>query len=290
MYLITRKSILAPSITRFEIEAPFIARKRKAGNFVMIRVEEGGERIPLTIADSDAGAGTITIIVQAVGGTTKLLCSKEVGDALLDVVGPLGNPTPIKNHGTVACVGGGVGTAELYPIARALREAGNTVFSIIGARSRELVILEEELKEISGNVFVTTDDGSYARKGFVTDQLKDLLDRPSGIKAVYAIGPLPMMKAVSKLTAGYGITTYVSLNTIMVDGTGMCGGCRVTINGEMKFACVDGPEFEGQQVDFDELMMRNRTYVDKEKISDAKHVCRLTGRLVPDEVGKGAAS
>jgi ferredoxin--NADP+ reductase len=290
MYPIIRKSILAPSITRFEIEAPFIARKRKAGNFVMIRVEEGGERIPLTIADSDSAAGTITIIVQAVGGTTKLLCSKEVGDAFLDVVGPLGNPTPIKNHGAVVCVGGGVGTAELYPIARALKDAGNTVSSIIGARTRELVILEEELKEISGNVFVTTDDGSYARKGFVTDQLKDLLDGPSDIRAVYAIGPLPMMKAVSKLTAGYGITTYVSLNTIMVDGTGMCGGCRVTINGEMKFACVDGPEFEGHQVDFDELMMRNRTYVDKEKISDAKHVCRLTGQLVPDRVRKEAAS
>jgi ferredoxin--NADP+ reductase len=256
----------------------------------MIRVEEGGERIPLTIADSDSAAGTITIIVQAVGGTTKLLCSKEVGDAFLDVVGPLGNPTPIKNHGAVVCVGGGVGTAELYPIARALKDAGNTVSSIIGARTRELVILEEELKEISGNVFVTTDDGSYARKGFVTDQLKDLLDGPSDIRAVYAIGPLPMMKAVSKLTAGYGITTYVSLNTIMVDGTGMCGGCRVTINGEMKFACVDGPEFEGHQVDFDELMMRNRTYVDKEKISDAKHVCRLTGQLVPDRVRKEAAS
>jgi len=279
MYPIIDKKELAPTITRLEVRAPFIARKRKAGNFVMVRVEEAGERIPLTIADGNPSAGTITLIVQAIGGTTKLLCSKNRGDVLLDVVGPLGNPTPIGNHGVVACVGGGVGTAELYPIARALKEAGNRVLTIIGARSGELVILEKEMAECSDRTFVTTDDGSYARKGFVTDQLKDLLDLPPGLNAVYAIGPLPMMKAVANLTRSYNVETLVSLNTIMVDGTGMCGGCRVTVSGQMKFACVDGPEFDGHTVDFDELMMRNRTYIDMEKVSDHKHVCRLSGAI-----------
>lgn len=275
MYPIVDMNALAPTITRFVIKAPFIARKRKAGNFVMIRIEQMGERIPLTIADSNVADGTITLIVQAIGKTTKQLCSKKPGDGILDVVGPLGNPTPIEHHGTVACVGGGVGTAELYPIAKALKEAGNTVHTIVGARSRDLVILEREMGECSSTVAVTTDDGSYARKGFVTDQLKDYLDGGKGIKAVYAIGPLPMMKAVSNLTRSYGVKTFVSLNTIMVDGTGMCGGCRVTVGGKMKFACVDGPEFDGHEVDFDELMMRNRTYVDLEKIADQKHQCKL---------------
>jgi ferredoxin--NADP+ reductase len=277
MFPIVDKKVLAPTITRFDIKAPFIARKRKAGNFVMVRVEEGGERIPLTIADGNPDLGTITLIIQAIGGTTKLLCSKNAGDMLLDVVGPLGNPTPIGNHGVVACVGGGVGTAELYPIAKALKEAGNRVLTIIGARSKDLVILEKEMDACSDETYVTTDDGSYARKGFVTDQLKDLLDAPGGVNAVYAIGPLPMMKAVANLTRSYNVETLVSLNTIMVDGTGMCGGCRVTVAGQMRFACVDGPEFDGHKVDFDELMMRNRTYVDMEKISDQKHICRLTG-------------
>jgi ferredoxin--NADP+ reductase len=274
MFPILEKENLAPTISRYVIKAPFIARKRKAGNFVMIRIEEGGERIPLTIADSDAAAGTITLIVQAIGKTTKHLNTKKAGDSILDVVGPLGNPTPIENHGTVACVGGGVGTAELYPIAKALKEAGNTIHTIIGGRSRELVILEEEMTGCSATVYATTDDGSYGRKGLVTDQLKDLLDGPSGIRAVYAIGPLPMMKAVSNLTRSYNVKTFVSLNTIMVDGTGMCGGCRVTVDGKMKFACVDGPEFDGHQVDFDELMMRNRSYIDMEKISDELFACR----------------
>jgi ferredoxin/flavodoxin---NADP+ reductase len=275
MFPIVRAESLAPTITLFEIKAPFVARKRKAGNFVMIRVEEGGERIPLTIADSNPAEGTITLIVQAIGGTTKLLSGRKAGDSILDVVGPLGNPTPIENHGVVACVGGGVGTAELYPIAKALKDAGNTVHTIIGARSRELVILEKEMKSCSDRVYVTTDDGSYARKGFVTDQLKELCDSPQPPHAVYAIGPLPMMKAVARLTQPYGIHTLVSLNTIMVDGTGMCGGCRVTVGGQMKFACVDGPEFDGHKVDFDELMMRNRTYIEMEKVTDEKHVCRL---------------
>ena len=277
MYRIVRTQVLAPTVTRFEIEAPFIARKRKPGNFVMIRLDEHGERIPLTLADSDPATGTITLIVQAIGKTTKQLCSLKAGDAILDVVGPLGTPTPIENHGTVVCVGGGVGTAELYPIARALKDAGNTVLSIVGARSQELVVLEEEMKAISDRLFITTDDGSYGRRGFVTDQLKELLDTVQGIGAVFAIGPLPMMRAVSNLTKPYHVHTLVSLNTVMVDGTGMCGGCRVTVNGIMKFACVDGPEFDGHAVDFDELMMRNRTYVVQEKISEERHTCRLTG-------------
>ncbi len=277
MYRIVRKQILAPTITRFDIEAPFIAKKRKAGNFVMIRVETHGERIPLTIADGDPAQGTITLIVQAIGKTTKLLCSKEQGEDVLDVVGPLGNPTPIGYIGHVVCVGGGVGTAELYPIARALRDAGNTVSTIIGARSHDLVILEQEMRAISAATYVTTDDGSYGRRGFVTDQLKELLDSGNAVGTVFAIGPLPMMKAVAELTRPYQVHTLVSLNTIMVDGTGMCGGCRVTIGGEMKFACVDGPEFDGHKVDFTELMMRNRTYVEMERISDERHRCKLAG-------------
>ncbi|MGA2624354.1 MAG: sulfide/dihydroorotate dehydrogenase-like FAD/NAD-binding protein [Bacteroidota bacterium] len=268
MYTILEKQDLAPTLGKFVIEAPFIARKRKAGNFVIIRVLETGERIPLTIVDGDPEKGTITLIVQGIGKTTKLLLTKKAGDSLVDVVGPLGNPTPIEYHGAVACVGGGVGTAELYPIAKALKKAGNKLYSIVGARSKDLIILENEMSAISDNTFVTTDDGSYGRKGFVTDQLKDLLESPAGISTVYAIGPLPMMKAVSNLTRSYGTKTYVSLNAIMVDGTGMCGGCRVTVDGQMKFACVDGPEFDGHKVDFDELIMRNRTYVDLERISD----------------------
>lgn len=273
VFRIVAKQQLAPTITKYIIEAPFIARKRKAGNFVIIRVMEGGERIPLTIVDSDPAAGTITLIVQAIGKTTKLLATKREGEFIKDVLGPLGNPTPINNHGTVACVGGGVGTAELLPIAKALYVAGNTIYSIIGGRTRELAILEEEMKSCSQEVYVTTDDGSYGRKGLVTDQLKDLLDGDFGIKAVYAIGPLPMMKAVANLTRQYNVHTLVSLNAIMVDGTGMCGGCRVSVGGEMKFACVDGPEFDAHLVDFDEMIMRNRTYIDLEKESD--HRCNV---------------
>ncbi len=275
MFRIVEKNDLSATISRFVIEAPFIARKRKPGNFIMVRLHGHGERIPLTIADSNPETGTITIIVQAIGKTTKELCAMPAGSGILDVVGPLGNPTPIELHGAVACVGGGVGTAELYPIARALKDAGNRVHTIIGARSRDLIILEAEMAAVSDTVAVTTDDGSYARKGFVTDQLKDMLEGSFDLKAVYAIGPLPMMKAVSALTRPYGVHTYVSLNTIMVDGTGMCGGCRVSVGGQMKFACVDGPEFDGHLVDFDELMQRNRSYVDLEKASDERHQCRL---------------
>jgi len=277
MYEILSKEVLAPTIGKFVIKAPFIAKKRKPGNFVMLRVDENGERIPLTLVDSDPATGSITLIVQAIGKTTKQLMTKDAGYPLQDVVGPLGNPTPIENHGTVACIGGGVGTAELYPIARALKEAGNTVISIIGGRTKELVILESEMALCSDRVEVTTDDGSYRRKGLVTDALKDILDSDKSVHAVYAIGPLPMMKAVANLTRGYAVKTLVSLNAIMIDGTGMCGGCRVTVNGQMKFACVDGPEFDGHQVDFDELMMRNRTYLDLERISSERfeHECHL---------------
>ena len=280
MYPILEAVDLAPTIRRFVIKAPFVARKRKAGNFVMVRVDDHGERIPLTLAASDPESGTITLIVQAIGKTTKLLCTKGAGDALQDVVGPLGTPTPIENHGLTVCIGGGVGTAELYPIARALKDAGNTIVSIVGARSKDLIILEEEMRQCSNTVYVTTDDGTYGRKGFVTDQLKDLLEGSEKVNAVYAIGPLPMMKAVCNVTRPSGTKTFVSLNTIMVDGTGMCGGCRVTVGGQMKFACVDGPEFDGHLVDFDELLMRNRTYVDMERVADERfHRCRLTGEV-----------
>jgi ferredoxin--NADP+ reductase len=282
MFTIIQKDDLAPTISRLVLRAPFIAPKRKPGMFVMLRINEYGERIPITLVDSDPAAGTITLIVQGIGKTTKQLLSMNVGEELSDIVGPLGNPTPIVQNKIVACVGGGLGTAELYPIARALKDVGNTVYSIVGARNKELVILEEEMKSCSDVLYITTDDGSYIRKGFVTDQLKELLDGGKGIEAIYAIGPLPMMKAVSNLTRPYGVKTYVSLNAVMVDGTGMCGGCRVSVGGTMKFACVDGPEFDGHEVDFDEILNRNRSYIDSEKISLQRaqdHVCKLEASL-----------
>jgi ferredoxin/flavodoxin---NADP+ reductase len=282
VYRIIQKDVLAPTITKYVIEAPYVAKKRKAGNFVIIRVDETGERIPLTLVDSDKKEGTVTLIVQAIGKTTKALALKNAGDSILDLMGPLGNPTPIETGKTIACIGGGVGTAELFPITRALKEAGNTIYTIVGARSKELVILEKEMEQVSDKFYITTDDGSYKRKGFVTDQLKELLDANLGINMVYAIGPLPMMKAVSHLTKPYQVRTIVSLNAVMVDGTGMCGGCRVSVNGQMKFACVDGPEFEGHEVDFDEMLLRNRSYTEMEKISIDRftaepHVCRREG-------------
>ena len=279
MYRIVQKYILAPTITKYVIEAPYVARKRKAGNFVIIRVEETGERIPLTLVDSNIHDGTINLIVQAIGKTTKALALKNEGDYIIDVMGPLGNPTPIETGKTITCIGGGVGTAELYPISKALKNAGNTIYTIVGARSKDLIILEQEMESVSDKFYITTDDGSYKRKGFVTDQLKELLDANLGINMVYAIGPLPMMKAVSHLTKPYNVRTVVSLNAIMVDGTGMCGGCRVTVNGKMKFACVDGPEFEGHEVDFDEMLLRNRSYTEMENVSIERfeHSCRLEG-------------
>jgi NAD(P)H-flavin reductase len=283
MFKIVKKEVLAPSLTEFVIEAPLVACKRKPGNFVILRVNEKGERIPLTIVDSDQSAGTITLIVQTIGKTTKLLSLQEEGGYLLDVVGPLGNPTPIELHGTAVCIGGGVGTAEVFPIAKALKDAGNRVITIVGAKTRELVILEEELRAFCDTLFITTDDGSYGRKGFVSDQLQDLLSSDGRVDVVYAIGPVIMMKVISEMTKPYKIPTFVSLNPIMMDGTGMCGACRVSVGGKMKFACVDGPEFDGHQVDFGELIQRNRTYVDLENLSMEEFeagLCRLKGETM----------
>ena len=280
MFTIRSKEFLSPTIARFVIEAPYVAPKRKPGNFVILRVTECGERIPITLVDSDPDAGTVTLIVQGIGKTTKQLLEKEVGDSIPDLVGPLGKPTPIHSNETIVCVGGGVGTAELLPITRALKSAGNTVLSIVGARSQDLIILESEMRDASDEMFVTTDDGSTGRKGFVTDQLREILQKVT-VDTVYAIGPLPMMKAVSGLTKTFGVKTVVSLNALMVDGTGMCGGCRVSVGGKMKFACVDGPEFDAHAVDFDELIIRNRGYLDHERLSleryEQAHACHSHG-------------
>ncbi len=265
MYRIIQTETLAPTVTKLTVEAPLIARKRKAGNFVIVRPTPTGERIPLTIVDSDPDKGTIVIIVQAIGKTTHIITEMVEGEYLMDVVGPLGEPTPVSDFGTVVCIGGGVGTAVIYPIAKALKEAGNRVISIIGARSRELVILEDEMAAVSDELIVTTDDGSHGKKGFVTDALQEVIAGQGKPDAVYAIGPLPMMRAVANVTREPGIRTWVSLNPIMMDGTGMCGACRVTVGNKMKFACVDGPEFDAHEVNFDELIARNRTYAGPEQ-------------------------
>jgi ferredoxin--NADP+ reductase len=273
MYKIISAGYLAPNIKRFVVEAPKIALKRKAGQFVIIRLKEGGERIPLTIADSDAKAGTITIIVQGIGKTTKELNSKEAGDTIMDVVGPLGKASHIDNFGTAVSIGGGVGTAIAYPTAVALKQAGNHTISIIGGRSKDLVILEDDMRKICDEVFITTDDGSYGKKGFVTDMLKELLESRK-IDFVLAIGPIPMMKAVAETTRPYGIPTVVSLNPIMVDGTGMCGGCRAMVDGKTVYVCVDGPEFDAHKVDFKLLDKRNRAYLSAEKTALENYECR----------------
>ncbi len=265
MFAIQEARFLAPDIKLFQIDAPRISRKRKAGQFVIVRVHEHGERIPLTIADSDPESGTITLIVQGIGKTTRLLNSLNAGDVILDVVGPLGMPSDIQRFGSVVVIGGGVGTAIAYPTAIALKQAGNHLFSIVGARTRELVILEEELRATSDELFVMTDDGSYGEQGFVTQKLQSLIDAGRPIHRVIAIGPIRMMQAVSDVTRPYGIPTIVSLNPIMVDGTGMCGGCRVVVGGESRFACVDGPEFDAHQVDFKTLAQRNRLYSAQEQ-------------------------
>jgi ferredoxin--NADP+ reductase len=255
---------LAPAVTRFRIEAPRVARAHRAGQFVIVRAEERGERIPLTVAKTDAEAGWIELIVQAVGHTTAVMQRLGSGDELQDVVGPLGRPTDVDDYGTVAVVGGGVGTAIAYPAAVALSARGNDVVAIIGAQRADLVILEAEMRDVASEVIVTTDDGSAGRHGFVTDALSDLIEQRS-IDRVLAVGPIPMMRAVADVTRSRAIPTIVSLNPIMVDGTGMCGGCRVLIGGEVQFACVDGPEFDGHQVDFDVLTMRNRAYIEFEQ-------------------------
>jgi ferredoxin--NADP+ reductase len=274
MHKIILAKFLASNIKKFEIEAPKIAQKRKAGQFVIIRIKEGGERIPLTIADSDIEKGTVTIIVQGIGKTTMELNSLNTGDSILDVVGPLGKPSHIEKFGTAVSIGGGVGTAIAYPTAVALKQAGNETISIIGGRTKEFVILEDEMKKVCDEVYPTTDDGSYGYHGFVTQKLKDLIDSGKKIDFVLAIGPIPMMKAVADVTRPYGIQTFVSLNPVMVDGTGMCGGCRATVDNKTVFVCVDGPEFDAHKVDFETLARRNRTYVIFEKEA-VDHFCNI---------------
>lgn len=260
-----------------ELDAPLIAGKAKAGQFIIFRIDEYGERVPLTIADYDREKGTITIIFQKVGKSTMLLGQLGEGDSILDVVGPLGVPTEIPEGAKKAAViGGGVGCAIAYPQAKALYNSGIEVDVIAGFRSKDIVILEDEMRAVSNNLYITTDDGSYGMKGFVTNKLQELIDAGNKYDFVIAIGPVPMMKFVCAVTKPYGIKTIVSLNPIMIDGTGMCGGCRVRVGGQIKYACVDGPDFDGHQVDFDELMKRNSAYRDFEQ--DAKeHVCRITG-------------
>ena len=269
VFKILHAAFIAPGIKRFVIEAPRIARKHRPGQFVILRLYEAGERIPLTIERSDAERGTINICVQSAGKTTNLLNSFETGDHILDVVGPLGKPSEIENFGTVVVMGGGVGTAMAYPTAAALKKAGNRVISIVGARNKELVILEKEMAEVSDTLLLTTDDGSYAEKGFVTDKLRQLIKFGTRIDLVLAVGPIPMMKAVADVTRDAHIRTIVSLNPIMIDGTGMCGGCRVLIDSKSEFACVDGPEFDAHRVNFDVLVQRNAMYREAERKSMA---------------------
>jgi ferredoxin--NADP+ reductase len=281
MHPVVEREQLSPNVVRLVVEAPRIAKVRRPGQFVIVRKGPGAERIPLTIADNDQEAGTITLMIQAIGASTTELTELQVGDAIQDVAGPLGAETHLLTSGHAVCVGGGVGTAVLLPIVKALSEGGVHVTSIIGGRSREWVILEKELSAL-GDVITCTDDGSYGRHGFVTQALQDVLDA-GGVDAVYAIGPVPMMKAVSEMTRPYGVETTVSLNAIMVDGTGMCGGCRVTIGGETKYACVDGPEFDGHKVNFQELADRLTTYrsfeqaaAERQKDDEARGACATT--------------
>lgn len=274
MYRIKTKKRLNPTVTLMVIEAPFVARKAEAGQFIILRVDEDGERIPLTVADYDREAGTVTIIYQIVGATTKKLDALEEGDSLCDFVGPLGVASHTEGLKKVAVVGGGVGCAIAYPIAKKLKNQGAVVHSIVGFRNKDLVILEDEFRAVSDVVKMVTDDGSYGEKGLVTDALKALIDSGERYDEVIAIGPLIMMKFVCKLTKEYGIKTVVSMNPIMIDGTGMCGGCRLTVGGETKFACVDGPDFDGHLVDFDEAMKRSSMYKDFER-HQFDETCRL---------------
>jgi len=271
MFKILHAEFLAPGIKRFLIEAPRIARKQKPGQFIIVRIYEEGERIPLTIENSDPEQGTISIVVQSLGKTTTLLNSLGTGDHILDVVGPLGKPSEIKQFGTVVVMGGGVGTAMAYPTAAALKRAGNRIISIVGARNQELVILETEMRAVSDVLMITTDDGSYANKGFVTDKLRQLIQNGVRIDLVLAVGPIPMMKAVADMTRAEHIRTLVSLNPIMIDGTGMCGGCRVLVDNKSQFACVDGPEFDAHEVNFEVLVQRNRAYRNQEQQSLAEY-------------------
>jgi ferredoxin--NADP+ reductase len=287
---------LARNIKLFEIKAPRIAKKQRPGQFVIIRLDESGERVPLTIADANPEAGTVTIVVQAIGKTTMLLNMLEAGDAILDIVGPLGKPSEVENFGTVAVVSGSVGTAMAYPTARELKRAGNKVISIVGARSKDLLVLEDAVREVSDETYIMTDDGTAGEQGLVTNKLQEIVDKNT-VDYVLACGPVPMMRACANVTAAKKIKTIVSLNSIMVDGTGMCGGCRVLVNNSSQFACVDGPEFDASQVNFDVLTQRNNMYREQEKLSierlqadpegelkklrenNLQHACALEGAL-----------
>jgi len=304
MYPILETSTLAPGINRLTVGAPRIARKQQPGQFVIVRVHERGERIPLTIAAADPDRGTITLIVQGVGKTTHLINRLSAGQSLRDVVGPLGKPSEIRHFGTVVVIGGGVGTAIAWPIAAAMHNAGNHTIFILGARSRELLILEEEIRASCDDLRITTDDGSAGHHGLVTDVLSELIESGRTIDLVMAIGPIPMMRGVAETTRPHGIKTVVSLNSVMVDGTGMCGGCRVMIGGEAKFACVDGPEFDAHLVDFDSLTQRNAMYRAAERTADerflaaadpdlelvasqSQHECRLEPQIADLQAAAG---
>lgn len=270
---IKRKEILSDiqgvKVIELEVFSPLVAKKALPGQFVVLMISQEGERIPLTIVDKNLSSGTITLIFQEAGLTTRLLGKLNVGDSLYSLVGPLGHPTEIKNYGKVIIVGGGVGIAEIYPVARSLKEKGNHITTILGARTKDLLILENKLREVSDEFHVATDDGSYGRKGFNAQILEELLKKDK-YDLVYAVGPIPMMRKAALITKDFSVKTIVSLNPLMIDATGMCGCCRVTVSGQVKFSCVDGPEFDGAMVDWDELVKRNRIYTDKEK-----HVCNL---------------
>ncbi len=270
MNKILSKKMFSEKVACLIVEAPLIARSRKAGHFVIVRIDEKGERIPLTIADADTERGTITLVVQAVGASSTRITQLEAGDSLHDVVGPLGHATDIQKYGTVVCCGGGVGVAPLYPIVKAMHEAGNRVIVVLAARTKDLIILEDEMRAASDEVIIMTDDGSYGTKGLVTNGVETVINREK-VDKVVCIGPTIMMKFVALLTKKYDIPTIVSLNTIMVDGTGMCGACRVSVGGKTKFVCVDGPEFDAHEVDFDEMMMRMRAY----KADEAEAMTKL---------------
>lgn len=273
MYKILKKTRLCGNVCEYVVEAPMAARRARAGQFVILRVDEAGERIPLTICDYDAQKGTVTVLVQEVGYTTTLLSRVPEGGFIADFVGPLGNPTDLDAYKNVVLVGGGIGTAVIYPQAKHLKSIGKPADVIVGARTKELIMYEKEFAAHARNLYLTTDDGSYVRKGFVTDVLREQIEAGAGYDCVFAVGPMPMMRAVCKLTEDYKIKTVVSMNTIMVDGTGMCGGCRLTEGGVTKYACVDGPEFDGHQIDWEEAINRSRVYREQE----AAHKCRLTG-------------
>lgn len=277
MYRVVKKRLLAPAIALLEVDAPAVAAKVEPGQFVIVRVDELGERIPLTVMDFDREKGTITIVVQDVGYSSALITAMNEGDEFQDFVGPLGVASEIENHGTVVLIGGGLGIAPIYPIARALKEAGNHVISVLGSRSADLLILEEEMRAVSNEVVIATNDGSMGVKGFVTDGLAQVLDQGHQVKVIWGIGPMVMMKAVVDYTRPLGIKTIVSMNPIMVDGTGMCGACRISVGNETKFACVDGPEFDGHLVDFDLAMKRLAFYKDEENRAKARLECDHEG-------------